>query len=60
MNSLQNLFTTRYLPIPVQQAGWQNFRPHYMGYGMQYYSNAAVCNQLIIELTYIIYWSQPF
>ncbi|XP_028791658.1 probable ADP-ribosylation factor GTPase-activating protein AGD14 [Neltuma alba] len=36
-----NLFTTSYLPGPAPQAGWQNFQPHCMGYGLQYYSNAA-------------------
>ncbi|XP_054794170.1 UBA domain-containing protein 3-like [Prosopis cineraria] len=36
-----NLFTISYLPGPAPQAGWQNFQPHNMGYGLQYYSNTA-------------------
>ncbi|KAI9107111.1 hypothetical protein K1719_022639 [Acacia pycnantha] len=36
-----DLFTSSYLTASAPQAGWQNFRPHNMGYGLQYHSNAA-------------------
>ncbi|KAH1203190.1 putative ADP-ribosylation factor GTPase-activating protein AGD14 [Glycine max] len=37
----EDLFTSSYLSGPASLAGWQNVQPYGMGYGMQYYQNAA-------------------